>query len=177
VHGLQRRTATGKLELATAHPGLIGAVDLMTAFCADQVGLSLEHKPQSVALHYRRTPSAEPAILEFADWLAEHSGLVVQKGERVVELRTPGPDKGAAVRAFMTEAPFLGATPVYIGDDWTDEAGFKAVAERGGLGILVGRRRATAARAGLRDTADVAVWLSDGLAHGAFDLKSLQWVA
>ena len=58
----------------------------------------------------------------------------------VVELRTPGPDKGEAVAAFMNEPPFAGFMPVFLGDDLTDEDGFRAVRCLGGYGVIVGPR-------------------------------------
>jgi hypothetical protein len=64
-------------------------------------------------------------VIEAAERLSQATGLVLQLGDMVAELRTPGADKGAAVTAFMREAPFVGATPVFIGDDLTDEDGFK----------------------------------------------------
>jgi trehalose 6-phosphate phosphatase len=77
----------------------------------------------------------------------------------VLELKTPGTDKGRALSAFMAETPFAGATPVMVGDDLTDEAGFRAAESLGGYGILVGPMRETAARYGLPDVPAVLDWL------------------
>src|SRR3546814_4388736 len=85
--------------------------------------------------------------------LAARSGLEIQKGKMVVELRPGGADKGDAVRAFMAEPEFAGARPVFVGDDVTDEHAFEAVAEMGGAGILVGPPRRSAAGYRLNDVA------------------------
>lgn len=138
VHGLQRRTACGELETVTAHPRIQHAAEMMAAFAQGHPGLLVEPKEQSVALHYRGAPKARAAVMEFIGRLAQTERLTLQPGHMVMELRTPGPHKGAAVRAFMGEAPFRGARPIYVGDDLTDEAGFEEVARHGGLGILVG---------------------------------------
>jgi trehalose 6-phosphate phosphatase len=84
---------------------------------------------------------------------------VLQPGKLVVELKTPGADKGAALTAFMAEPPFAGAVPVMVGDDLTDEYGFRAAEALGGFGVLVGPRRETAARFGLADVNAVLDWL------------------
>jgi trehalose 6-phosphate phosphatase len=52
-----------------------------------------------------------------------------------------------------------GTTPVFIGDDVTDETAFAAVRTLGGHGILVGPARATAAAYGLPHPAAVRAWL------------------
>jgi len=59
----------------------------------------------------------------------------------------------------MTQPPFIGTVPVFVGDDVTDEAGFLAVEELGGVGVLVGPARTTAARYRLDDVAAVRAWL------------------
>ncbi len=59
----------------------------------------------------------------------------------------------------MAEAPFKGAVPVMLGDDLTDEDGFRAAAALGGFGVLVGPPRGTAARYSLPDVEAVLVWL------------------
>ena len=97
---------------------------------------------------------------------ARRTDLVVQPGKRVVELKLPGADKGTALSAFMAERPFRGSTPIILGDDLTDEAGFRAATLLGGFGILVGERRDTAARYGLADVAAVLTWL-EAIAAGS----------
>jgi trehalose 6-phosphate phosphatase len=91
--------------------------------------------------------------------LAEESGLSLQLGKMVVELRPSGADKGDALHSFMAEPDFAGARPVFVGDDLTDEHGFRAAAALGGAGILVGPARETAARYRLESVAAVADWL------------------
>jgi trehalose 6-phosphate phosphatase len=57
-----------------------------------------------------------------------------------------------------------GTTPVFIGDDRTDEHGFEAVAELGGAGIFVGRPGETGARYLLESPAAVRAWLEQAAA-------------
>ena len=119
----------------------------------------VEDKGVSVGLHYRLAPDAAGPAKALARALVDQTGLACQPGHMVVELKTPGADKGAAVTAFMHEAPFQGAVPVMLGDDLTDEYGFEAAAALGGYGVLVGPERDTAARYRLDDVDDVLTWL------------------
>jgi trehalose 6-phosphate phosphatase len=59
----------------------------------------------------------------------------------------------------MAEPPFAGHTPVFLGDDLTDEAGFQAVREMGGRGVIVGPRRPTSAQFALKEIAGAHAWL------------------
>ncbi len=79
----------------------------------------------------------------------------------VLELRPAGADKGDALRKMMTEPPFAGARPWFVGDDLTDEHAFAAAAALGGDGILAGPPRSTAARWRLDGVAAVAAWLEE----------------
>ncbi len=173
VHGLQRRSATGAVEAVAPHPRIAHAAEQMVAFARGCPGLLVEHKSQSAALHYRGAPKAEPAVMEFVRRLADAEALVIQSGHMVMELRTPGPDKGAALRAFLSEAPFRGHLPIYVGDDHTDEAAFAAAEAAGRFGVLVGRPRPSAARYGLEDPAAVRAWIAEALAQGGFNRRRL----
>jgi len=75
-----------------------------------------------------------------------------------VELKPAGKDKGLAVLEFMREPPFAGRTPVFVGDDASDEFGFVAVNQLGGHSIKVGAGN-TMARWRLENVEAVQHWL------------------
>lgn len=158
-HGLELRLRSGE------HIPLSAAIDLgevrerVAAFAAGIGGLLVEDKPRSVALHYRQAPEAEDRVRAFVSGLAARTGLGVQSGKMVMELRPKGADKGDALRALMREPDFTGARPLFVGDDVTDEDAFAAAAALGGSGVLVGPERETAAEWRLPDVASVARWL------------------
>jgi trehalose 6-phosphate phosphatase len=170
VHGLERRTGTGRLIMAEPHPKLDSAYLQLAAFAASRPGLRLEFKMLSVALHYRQAPQVATEVLDFARRLAWTTGLKLQEGRMVVELRSPGADKGDSVRAFMKSARFGDATPIYVGDDVTDEDGFVAARDLGGHGVLVGPWRETNADTRLDDVSTVLAWIGAGLETGSFEL-------
>ena len=159
VHGLVRRTASGSVLTQPPHPGLNYARIKLDRL-SDRPGILLEDKRLGLAVHYRKAPEAEDAVIRNCREVAATTGLVLQLGRMVAELRTPGADKGDSVRAFMAEQPFSGAVPVFVGDDLTDEDGFAAAAALGGYGVLVGEKRETSARHHLADVEAVLGWLA-----------------
>jgi trehalose 6-phosphate phosphatase len=138
-------------------------------------GVLIERKGPAVALHYRRAPEAEAHVyLAAQEALATlGTGYRLLEGHAVVELLPADASKGAALRHFMAAAPFAGRVPVFIGDDVTDESGFAAANELGGLSVRVGPVIPTAARLGLPDVAATRAWLSSiaegGLAESGAD--------
>ncbi|MBQ1543913.1 trehalose-phosphatase [Caulobacter sp. CCUG 60055] len=159
VHGLERRRQDGAVIRAPAHPGVAVAKAAFEALAGADPGLLVEDKGLSVALHYRRSPDCADAVQETARRIAAQERLTLQAGDMVVELRTPGADKGDALRVFMAERPFAGHAPVFVGDDLTDEDAFAAARDLGGFGVLVGPGRPTAARFRLPDVEAVLAWL------------------
>ncbi len=163
VHGLVRRTADGRIVTAGDGARIGEALQAFRALARADHGLLVEDKGVAAALHYRRAPATEEACRDLARRLAANLGLIVQEGDMVVELKSHGPDKGGAVAAFMTEAPFAGSMPVFLGDDLTDEHGFGAARALGGYGVIVGPRRPTAALFALADVAAAQSWLRRAL--------------
>lgn len=161
VHGLERRTSPGDTTAVPPHPALDRVEETLACFAKGQRGLLVESKARSVALHYRGHPPAEEACIDIGRRMAAIHGLQIQEGRMVVELRTPGPDKGDSLRLFMAQPPFAGLTPVMVGDDMTDEHAFEAARDLDGWSVLVGEPRPTAALYRLRDPADVLAWLEE----------------
>jgi trehalose 6-phosphate phosphatase len=163
VHGLILRDPQGRVTQAEPHPALAEAGRRVRDFAARDSGLIVEEKGLSVALHYRLARAQGEAARACARALAEDTGLYLQTGDMVEELRTPGPTKGDSVAAFLELAPFAGARPVFVGDDATDEHGFEAVQAVGGMGVLVGPGRPTAARFRLAGVEAALAWLEAAL--------------
>ena len=136
-------------------------------FAQRDPGLLVEDKPAGIALHYRQAPGQAAVVAAFMAEIARNKGWTVQPGNMVVELRPTGATKGDAIRAFMTEPEFADARPVFVGDDLTDEHGFEAAQALGGVGILVGPERETAARFRLPSVAAVADWLAGAAREAA----------
>jgi trehalose 6-phosphate phosphatase len=101
--------------------------------------------------------------------LQDHPQFTMMPGKMVLEARAVGFDKGAALRAFMQEEPFAGRTPIFIGDDRTDEDAFRAAQELGGVGIKLGPGE-TAARMRIANVASVHALLQGlgEIAHRGF---------
>lgn len=160
VHGLVRRDPDGRVAEAAPHPAMARAAQGFRAFATRDSGLIVEEKAGlSVALHYRLAPRFAAPAQDFARELASETGLSLQEGDMVEELRAPGASKGDSVRAFMAQPLFAGTRPVFVGDDATDEDGFEAAQALGGLGIVVGASRLTAARFRLADVEAALAWL------------------
>jgi len=124
-------------------------------------GVLVEEKPLGAALHFREAPEAEEACHTAAIHVAASTGMQVQPGKMVFEIKPAEGDKGTAIDALMNEPRNAGRHPVFIGDDLTDEHGFAVVRDLGGAGILVGQERHTAATHRLRDVRDVHRWLNE----------------
>ncbi len=159
AHGLERRTACGQTHGVAPHSAVRRARQALLAVAADHPGVLVEMKGLSIALHYRGRPELAHRLAPVVAAIAHATGLVLQAGDKVLELRTPGPNKGDAVQGFMTEPPFKGTRPIYVGDDLTDESAFQAVSALGGFGVLVGPPRPTAAHYRLSGVEAVLSWL------------------
>ena len=66
--------------------------------------------------------------------------LELLNGKAVLEIKHRGYNKGTGVRELMSHPPFNGRTPIFIGDDKTDEFAFAVMPEFNGIPVSVGRR-------------------------------------
>ena len=142
VHGAQwRLEVDGPIVAVDGHESVPSAlVAEAAAIAALDPRLLLEHKPHSLALHYRAVPEMAAAIRVRVDELVNrYPGVELLAGKMVFELKTLGFDKGLAVERFMQQPPFAGRTPIMIGDDITDEAAFTQVRSMSGAFFTVGQ--------------------------------------
>ena len=131
--------------LAQVQAALAGAL-------AHVPGILVEDKGLTLSVHYRATP--EPLAGKVDDVVAATAGPYVEsgqlrltRGKMVVEARPAiAWDKGKAIEKIHRHARITGNPenvpfPVYFGDDRTDEDGFRAVQDMGGLAVFVGESR------------------------------------
>lgn len=127
-------------------------------------GVRVEDKRLAVALHTR---GLDPAIWDRIERplndLADQHGLQVEPGRQVIELRTPGTDKGAAVRML---AERLGADRViYAGDDLGDLPAFAELARLRSRGVsTLGIAVVSTEQTAVAEAADLVVDGTDGIA-------------
>jgi trehalose 6-phosphate phosphatase len=164
MHGVEMRDSKGEVT----HPvidqrQLDPARDVLEELVTHYKGLLLEDKGTALAVHFRLAPQHERAVMVVMVELADHlrDKFVLRDGKCVLELTPRGYSKRAAIEAFMREPPFAGRTPVFIGDDVTDEEGFEAVNALGGYSVRVGDLAATAARFRFSSVSTVIAWLRE----------------
>jgi trehalose 6-phosphate phosphatase len=165
VHGGEIRcTPNGEImidEQLTAE--LQAAEPLLREAIARIRGVQLENKRSVIALHYRSVPERGREVLKIAELVAASLGgqFGVLMGKCVVEIRPRHLTKGSAMRRLMERAPFRGRTPIFAGDDSTDEDAFEVVNTLDGISLRVGEEAPTAAKFRLADPGQLRGWLLD----------------
>lgn len=136
-YGAERWRATDGEPAAIERPDAIARlVDVLPGWLAGHGAehVRLEDKGLAVAIHTRGLdPQALKSLAGPLSELADELGLVVEPGRQVMELRTPGADKGHALRGLVEES---GARHViFAGDDLGDLPAFEAVEALRGEGL------------------------------------------
>lgn len=162
VHGAERRDIHGHSQIVTLPQELVQALHAQLSVALGWLpGTELEAKGMAFALHYRQAPQYQQEIQALAEQVVhDNPQLSLQPGKCVVEIKPRGIHKGEAISAFMHEAPFLGRTPVFFGDDLTDEHGFDVVNQLKGVSVKVGAGD-TKANWRLATVPDVWQWVKE----------------
>lgn len=163
LHGAELRRADGNVIALRADATRLETLrEHARKFAAATPGVLLEDKGAALALHYRNAPAAATDVQLAATELLRlaGAGFELQPGNRVVELKPAGVDKGVALDALMQAPPFAGRIPWMLGDDFTDEHAFARANELGGVSVVVGSRRPTLAHHALADPAAARDWLA-----------------
>jgi len=143
LHGVERRKASGIMHGASfVDTQLTEARAAVNALVQAQPGTSVEDKGRTLAVHFRMAPQCEAAVRQALTDIVKPLGpnYHIQEGSMVLEIKPRGFTKATAIKAFMQEPPFSGRQPVFVGDDLTDQEGFKMVEDQGGISIAVGDR-------------------------------------
>ena len=126
LHGVEEGTVGGAVRRAALEAHADDLARLRAAVPTGD-GIAVEDKGAGFAVHYRAAPDEAAARSALEAWAAAvPDGLVPIWGKKVVELRPAGVSKGTAVARLAAEHP--DRTPVYLGDDVTDEDAFHALA-------------------------------------------------
>ncbi|MEM6325832.1 MAG: trehalose-phosphatase [Bacteroidota bacterium] len=120
--GLLGETSEPSPELRAVQPYL----DRLRESVPEMDGVRVEEKGAAFAVHYRAAPDESAAQRALREWSVDlPEALHAVWGKKVVELRPREVSKGTAVTAIAREHP--DRTPVYLGDDTTDEDAFAAL--------------------------------------------------
>lgn len=162
LHGHELRRDDGSLRTLAIDPSHEAHMRREVAALAARLdGVELEDKHAAIALHCRRAPHLLTDLQSAARALiGALPGYELQLGNLVAEFKPTGMDKGLAVAELLSQPPFSGRLPVYLGDDLTDEHAFATANRAGGLSIRVGDRTPTLAHFTLPGPAAVQAWLT-----------------
>lgn len=157
LHGIQQGRLGEDVEETLSEEART-AIERYRATADELPGVSVEEKGPMFAVHYRQADDKEAARSAIREWLAGvPSVLDPIWGKDVVELRPRDVSKGTAVRRIADEHP--DRTPIYLGDDVTDEDAFRAL-DDGAVTVKVGEGE-TAARYRLAGIEDVVRYLRE----------------
>ncbi|QFU17767.1 trehalose-phosphatase [Microvirga thermotolerans] len=168
LHGLEHRIG-GQLFLCDPdeHPRLREMVDRLAGVFSSKPGILIEDKGCSVAIHWRLAPIERDFVHATVHAALEALGsdYRVQFGKAVAEILPAAAGKGKVIEKFLVQPPYRGRRPIFIGDDLTDENGFRAVNALGGYSVRIGPGE-TVARERLGSPAELrhslALWAEQG---------------
>lgn len=133
------------------------AVRRLSSTLSSVPGAIVEDKGLTVAVHYRLVSRGRVrrVLRAVREVLSSTPQLRPLKGKKVVELLPDVDwDKGRAAQLLLARAGGPNYTPVYVGDDETDEPAFKALSS--GITVVVGAKRRTSARFYVKGVDEVA---------------------
>lgn len=161
-HGAQMRLAADQPVRQRSGPAIGGALRKLIAGVALDPRLVVEDKGSSLAVHYRLAPELghelELKLRAIVESVAGPS-LEILHGKLVIEIKSAGVNKGEAVRELMSRVPFAGRTPLFLGDDTTDESVFRLLPALRGFGYAVERELPNASGV-FPSPRDVRAWLA-----------------
>lgn len=137
-HGSETMTPDGNLaidpQVASYRSAIAQVASTLEPLIAMVPGVVLENKTWTLSVHYRlANPGVVPRLRGAITELARRHSLRVMEGKMIFEVRPPVQvDKGTAVVSLATQLGGFdeGASMLFIGDDTTDEDGFRVLRDR-----------------------------------------------
>jgi trehalose 6-phosphate phosphatase len=160
LYGAERRNAHGELfSLSVPDEKLQELSRGAQEIALKLPGVLLEDKRYIMAFHYGNARWQRTALRAAITTLAMNLGFEVKSGRDMYEIKPRDTDKGAALAAFMSEAPFSGRKPILLSDGISDERALNVINTNGGMAIEVGDHGFSAANFILHEPADAFRWL------------------
>ena len=148
-HGVWLKTVDGEWEMLTTvnNNWMPNVRPVMENFVDRTPGSFIEEKNYSLVWHYRKSEPEQGELRanELKDELNTHlsnHNLEIMEGNKVIEVKSGGINKGVAALKFLNNQPF--DFIMAIGDDWTDEFMFRELPESA-VTIKVGLKHTKAA--------------------------------
>lgn len=165
LHGMEMRSAAdGSVKRPTIDQDELGVARHTLGDLAQRwPGIIVEDKKIGFAVHYRLAPQAAGEVDRSIEALLLRLGpdWTRQDGKMVVEIRPSGTSKADAVARLMSAAPFLGRTPIAVGDDLTDETMFAYANGVRGRSVKVGiSQHPTLAQFNVKSPQAIREWIA-----------------
>lgn len=164
IHGLERLHSDGLHEIEPIDQRTLDALSAADDWIDNlKIQHLAEHKPGSLAVHWRGLPESAARDVRgrvLLGWLsiADRAHLTIEEFDGGVEIRMAVRNKGDAMQTILAEID-VAAPVAYLGDDQSDEDAFRALHDRG-LSVLVRPQwRETAASLWLRPPAQLLAFL------------------
>jgi trehalose 6-phosphate phosphatase len=140
-HGAVVRLPNGQRDEVDAKVPL-SWVERLDEVASTKPGTFVERKSHNVAVHYRSAPEHKTFYFHLCKELIGRydSDFELLPGRATLEIRPRTVSKARAVKLLMGKEPFRGRKPMFVGDDVTDDDGFKAAEQMGGEGHHVAHR-------------------------------------
>jgi trehalose 6-phosphate phosphatase len=114
-------------------------------------GIIIQNKGLTLSVHYRlarktTVRTIEKLFLEAIEYGEAEDRLQVSEGKKVLEARPPVEwNKGKAIEWLLEIYGMPGSLPIFVGDDVTDEDGFRLLRKLGGISVCIGENNALSA--------------------------------
>lgn len=146
THGAELRAAGKRMQAEQFDLATVSRLQRLAAdFAALRPEFLVENKPSGVVMHFRQAERQSALAMHFMETLANAAdGFRLQPALMAYEIKPENVGKDVALGRLLEKEAHADKTPVFVGDDLTDEPAIELVQSRGGLGIKIGEAESVA---------------------------------